>query len=84
MARTELTEDELKIHQQAIESAIKKDFLKSNVSYQNANEMKYYVGFHRETDNAKSEVRRKLKDDLDASIVSVGDGRVAVVKRSPK
>ena len=81
MARTEMSDEELEIHQSAIASSIRKDFLKSNVSYQNANEIQHLVGYKRNTDEARRLVRQTLKDEYDAAIVPVGDSKVAIVKR---
>jgi hypothetical protein len=81
MTRTEMTDDELAIHKNAISSSIRKDFLRSDVSYQNANEIQHLVGYKRNTDEAKSLVRQTLKDEFDAAIVPVGGGKVAIVKR---
>ena len=84
MPRTELTPEELNIHKQAISSAIRKDFLKKDVSYQQASDIKYISGYARETENSKSLARQILKDDFNASVVAVGNGQVAIVKRAPK
>ena len=81
MARKELTKDELEIHKNAIASNIKKDFIKKDISYQNAAEMKFLAGYRRQTASTQSEVRTILRTDFNASIVAVGDGQVAIVKR---
>jgi hypothetical protein len=81
MARTEMSDEELEIHKNAISSSIRKDFLKADVSYQDANEIQHLVGYKRNTDEAKRLVRHTLKEDFDAAIVPVGDSKVAIVKR---
>ena len=79
--RKEMSPEEVKIHANAISSSIKKDFLKKDVSYQNSKEIQTLAGYIRNTDEARKEVRRILKDDFNASIVSVGENQVAIVKR---
>lgn len=79
--RKEPSKDEVKIRQDAIGSQIKKDFLKSNVSYVDAKELPFLVGKIRQTDNIRAEVRETLRTSFNASSVSVGGGQVAVVKR---
>lgn len=81
MARKELTENELEIHKNALASTIRKDFLKNDVSYQIASDIKYLAGYRRENDTAMSEVRTILREEFDASMVAVGNGYVAIVKR---
>ena len=81
MSRKELSDAELKIHADAISSSIRKDFLKSQVSYQNASEMKYLTGYRRENDASRLAVRTLLREEFNASMVSVGGNRVAIVKR---
>lgn len=78
----EMTEKERQIHEEALRGAIKKDFLKGPVSYQPASDIKYLAGYIREVDNAKTAARKILKDEFNASVVAVGDGMVAIVKRS--
>jgi len=82
--RTEMSDEELDIHKNAISSSIKKDFLKKDVSYQNANEIQCLALYKRNTEDARREVRRILKDEFNASIVSVGENQVAIVKRPPE
>ncbi len=81
MGRKELTDDELEVHRSAIASSIRKDFLKNDVSYQDAGEMKFLAGYRRESDQTKTEVRRILREEFNASVVSVGGNKVAIVKR---
>ena len=84
MARTELTKEQVDIHKNAIISSIKKDFLTSNVSYQDANLMKHVAGYMRESENTLVDVRKTLREEVDGSLVAVGNGKVAVVKRNPE
>lgn len=79
--RKEMSDEEVDIHKNAISSSIKKDFLKKEVSYQSSDEIQCLAGYKRNTDEAKREVRRILKDEFNASLVAVGDGQVAIVKR---
>ena len=79
--RNEMSNEEVEINKNAISSSVKKDFLKKDVSYQNANEIQCLAGYKRNTDEAKREVRRILKDEFNASLVAVGDNQVAIVKR---
>lgn len=80
-SRSEMSAEEVEIHKNAIASSIKKDFLKKDVSYQNSNEIQCLAGYIRNTDEAKRQVRKILKDEFDAAIVPVGDSKVAIVKR---
>lgn len=79
--RKELTEEEVQIYSDSIISSIKRDFLTSNVSYQDANLMKHVAGYRRESENTPADVRTAIKDKVNGSIVSVGEGKVAIVKR---
>lgn len=81
MARKELTKEEVEIHKNAIISAIKKDFLTADVSYQDANLMKHVAGYRRESENTPADVRTAIKDEVNGSVVPVGKGKVAIVKR---
>ena len=81
MARKELTDDQLEVYRSAIESSIKRDFMTKDVSYQDSADMKYIASYRRENRYTKTEVRRILREELNASIVSVGGGKVAIVKR---
>jgi hypothetical protein len=69
------------IRKNAVSSQIRKDFLNSNVSYVDAKELPFLVGRIRQTDNTRSEIREMLREEFQASSVSVGSGKVAVVKR---
>lgn len=79
--RKEMSDSEVEIHKNAISSSIKKDFLKKDVSYQSTNEIQCLAGYKRNTDEAKREVRRILKEEFNAAIVSVGENKMAIVKR---
>ena len=81
MARKELTQEELNIHKDALASSVRKDFLTKDVSYQSASEIKYLAGYRRENDSTLSEVRQILREKFNASMVAVGNGQVAIVKR---
>ncbi len=81
--RREPSEEEVMILGDALRSGIRKDFLTKNVTYIDAKELPFLVGRIRQTDEMRVEVRNALRRDFDASIVAVGDGRVAIVKRSP-
>lgn len=81
MARKELTDDELQIHKNALTSSIKKDFLKKEVSYHDASELKYLAGYRRENDQSRAAVRKLLREEFGASMVAVGGNKVAIVKR---
>ncbi|WP_250450285.1 hypothetical protein [Caballeronia sp. ATUFL_M2_KS44] len=81
MSRNELTESELETYKQALASSIRKDFIKKDVSYQNRNELKFLAGYRRERDDTMSQVRRILKEEFGASVVSVGGNMAAIVKR---
>lgn len=80
-ARTEPSKDEIEIRKNAISSQIRKDFLKSNISYVDAKELPFLVGKIRQTDNTRTDVRKTLLTDYCASSVAVGNGKVAIVKR---
>ena len=79
--RKEMSDEEVEIHKNAIASSIKKDFLRNDVSYQDSNEIQCLAGYKRNTDEAKRQVRKILKDDFGAAIVAVGGSKVAIVKR---
>jgi hypothetical protein len=79
--RTEPSKEEIKIRQEAISSTVKKCFLKEKVSFVEAKELPFLVGRVRQTDGVRAEIRRTLLDNFGASIVSVGNGMVAIVKR---
>lgn len=81
--RREPTEEEIKIRRDALKSGIKKDFLTSNVTYVEAKELPFLVGRIRQTAEMRTAVRNELRREFDASIVAVGDSRVAIVKRNP-
>lgn len=81
MTRKELTDEELAVLSDAVASSIRKDFLKKDISYQDAGEMKFLAGYRRESDQTKTEVRKILREKFNASVVSVGGNKVAVVKR---
>lgn len=81
MTRKELTQGEIEIHKNAIISAIKRDFLTGDVSYQNASLMKHVAGYRRQSENTPADVRTAIKTEVDGSIVAVGKGLVAIVKR---
>lgn len=81
VTRTEMSDEEVTIHQNAIASSIKKDFLRNAVSYQDSNEIQCLAGYKRNTDEAKRQVRKILKEEFNAAIVAVGDSKVAIVKR---
>lgn len=76
-----MSDEEVEIHKNAISSSIKKDFLKKDVSYQSSNEIQCLASYKRNTDEAKRCVRKILKEEFNASIVSVGENKVAIVKR---
>lgn len=79
--RKELTQAEVEIHKNAIISSIKKDFLSSDVSFQPAALMKHVAGYIRESENSSADVRAAIKELVNGSMVAVGNGQVAVVKR---
>ena len=79
--RTEPSQEEIEIRKNAISSQIKKDFLKSDVSYVDTGELTFLVGKVRQTDNTRKEVRKVLLENFGASFVSVGDSKMAIVKR---
>lgn len=81
VTRTEMSDEEVTIHKNAIASSIKKDFLRNAVSYQDSNEIQCLAGYKRNTDEAKRQVRKILKEEFNAAIVAVGDSKVAIVKR---
>lgn len=81
MARKELTVDEVNIHRDAIICAIKKDFLTKDVSFQDANLMKHVAGYKRTSQNTPADVRTAIKNEVNGSVVAVGKGKVAIVKR---
>jgi hypothetical protein len=81
MARKELTDDQLEVHRSAIASSIRRDLLTKDVSYQDAADMKYLASYRRENSYTKTEVRRILREEHNASIVSVGGNKVAIVRR---
>jgi len=81
MTRKELTDDELETLKQALLSAVKKEFIKNDVSYQERKDLKYIAGYRRERTETMSEVRQILREKCNASIVSVGANKVAIVKR---
>ena len=79
--RKRLTLDEVKVLALAVTSSISRDFLKKEVSYQEAGDMKYVAGYQNQTDQALKTARTILRDEFNASMVAVGNGKVAVVKR---
>lgn len=81
MKRKELTQEEVEIHKAAIINTIKRDFINANISYQDASLIKHVAGYRRETSNTLSDVRKILKEEVNGSIVQVGKGKVAIVKR---
>ena len=81
MARKELTKEEVDIHKNAIISAVRKDFLTSDVSFQDASLMKHVAGYRRQSENTPADVRTAIKETVNGSIVAVGKGKVAIVKR---
>lgn len=81
MARTEMSQEAVNIHKNAILSSIRKDFLTSNVSYQDAVLMKHVAGYRRESENTLTDVRTAIKTEVNGSVVAVGKGKVAIVKR---
>lgn len=76
-----MTEEAVEIHRNAILSSIRKDFLSSDVSYQDAALMKHVAGYRRESENTPADVRKVIKDEVNGSVVAVGKGKVAVVRR---
>jgi hypothetical protein len=76
-----MSDDEVKIHEAAISSSIKKDFLKHDLSYQDTKTMQCLAGYKRNTGDSRREVRRILLENFNASIVAVGANKVAIVKR---
>ncbi len=81
--RREPSEEDVIILGDALRSGIRKEFMTKDVTYIDSKDLPFLVGRIRQTDEMRVEVRNTLRRDYDASIVAVGDGRVAIVKRSP-
>jgi|GEM_PF-1817829 len=60
---------------------IKVDFHNSSVSYVPREDIKYAVGYSRETSKVLPAFQKKVLAELDSVVADVGGGRLAIVKK---
>jgi hypothetical protein len=78
------TEEETKIKGDFVRASIKNAFIKERIIYLEASDMPFLVNKIKQTANIKTEIRKTLLTEFGASMVPVGDGQVAIVKRPQK
>ncbi len=79
--RTEWTDDQVKTRADEINARIKREFESERAVYVQKDDRKFVVGRKRDRSEVGPEFEAKMLQDFDASVVDVGGGRVAVVKR---
>lgn len=76
-----MTNEQLSLTKDALIANIKLDFSRGNVSYQSARDVKTLGGYKVNTPESKKEAAKVAREELGASIVSVGNEQVAFVRR---
>jgi hypothetical protein len=79
--RTEITDEQVKNRKTHVISRIKIDFETKNATYVDRDDMKFVVDRKRDRAEVFPEFKEKMLRQFNASVVDVGGGRVAVVKR---
>lgn len=76
-----MTEEELRLTREALRAKVRLDLSRGDVSYQPASDVKTLGGYKINTAESKRAAAKVAREELKASIVSVGGEMVAFVKR---
>lgn len=76
-----MTKEQLELTRNALIAKVKLDFSRSDVSYQSAGDVKTLGGYKVNTAESKKEAAKVAREQLGASIISVGAEQVAFVRR---
>lgn len=76
-----MTDDQLDLTRDALVAKVKLDLSRGDISYQSAGDVKTLGGYKVNTPESKKAAARMAREQLNASIVSVGNDMVAFVRR---